>query len=96
MYNDAVFGSVSWSKDETKVVFVAEKVEPASYKNYWEDPDTKAKKKLEGEEEKKNEEEKEPPVYMDEKYKYQTDFGETLVGKKRPGLFVFDITTGTL
>lgn len=37
IYNDAVFGSVSWSKDESKIVFIAEKADPPAFKNYWED-----------------------------------------------------------
>jgi len=34
--------------------------------------------------------------YLDEKYKYLDAFGETLVGKKRPALFVFDLVENTL
>ena len=49
VYNDAIFGGVSWSKDERKIVFIGEKPEPASYKNYWEDPKPAEKKKEEGE-----------------------------------------------
>jgi hypothetical protein len=32
-----VFGNVSWNKPETKIVFIGERSEPASYKNYWEE-----------------------------------------------------------
>ena len=84
-------------------MFIAEKPEPAAYKNYWEDEAPK-KKEEEGkgsgekEEEKKDskEEDKPPVVYLDEKYKYIDDFGETLIGKKRPALFVFDIIENTI
>ena len=88
MYNDSIFGGVAWSRDESKILFIGEKPEPATYKNYWED----AKKKEEGqEEEKKKPEEEKPQAYLDEKYKYMDDFGETLVSKKRPTIFVFDL-----
>jgi hypothetical protein len=99
VYNDAVFGPVAWSCDETKIVFIGERPEPASYKNYWED----AQPKKDGEEDKKNDEEKkadekkpDETKYLDDKYKYLDDFGETLVGKKRPALFVFDLVENTL
>lgn len=36
VYNDVVFGGIAWSEDETKICFVGEKPEPASYKNPWE------------------------------------------------------------
>jgi hypothetical protein len=76
------------------VVFIGERPEPASYKNYWEDaPKAEVKKEEEKEgasEEKKKDEEK-PQILLDEKYKYLDDFGETLVGKKRPAILVFDI-----
>jgi hypothetical protein len=98
VYNDAVFGTVAWSRDETRVVFVGERPEPPSYKNYWEDEQPK-KDKPEGgeaEEEKKAQDDKPPTPQLDEKFKYIDDFGETLVGKKRPGLFVFDLVENTL
>lgn len=37
IYNDSVFGSATWSADQSKIIFVGEKPESASYKNYWED-----------------------------------------------------------
>ncbi len=80
-------------------MFVGEKPEPASYKNYWEDeqPKKDEEDKKEGSEaDKKPSEEKPDTKYLDEKYKYVDDFGETLVGKKRPAVFVFDLTENTL
>ena len=66
IYNDAIFGAASWSKDENKIVFIAEKADPASYKSYWEDqdptkkPESESKDGEEGnQEEKKKEEAKE-------------------------------------
>eukprot|EP00347_Sterkiella_histriomuscorum_P007160 403350033 len=100
VYNDAIFGTVSWSKDETKIVFIGERPEPAAYKNYWED-DNGGKKKDPEEEEKKSEEEKKKEEdkeqhFLDEKYQYTDDFGETLVGKKRPAIFVFNLIENTI
>ena len=90
IYNDAVFGSASWSRDETKIVFVGERPEPATYKNSWVDEQPQAPKK-EGDDEATA-----ATKYLDEKYRYTDDFGETLVGKKRPGVFVFDLVTNSL
>ena len=36
IYNDSVFGGASWSNDETKVAFIAERSD-LTYKNHWED-----------------------------------------------------------
>lgn len=98
VYNNALFGGVSWSRDSTKVVFIGEKPEPASYKNFWEDNDAQDEKarKAAGsnEEEKKKEEEKKPEEevhYLDEKYKYSEDFGETQIGKKKPTIFIYNL-----
>lgn len=41
IYNDAVFGSASWSRDQTKIVFVGEKPDPAAFKMHWEDEQKK-------------------------------------------------------
>lgn len=95
VYNDAIFGSISWSRDETKIAFIGEKPEPAAYKNYWEDEQPKKSEEYEKKREDK-EEEKAPTIYLDEKYKYLDDFGETLIGKKRPAIFIFDLVSNTL
>lgn len=65
LYNDSVFGGISWSKDETKICFIAEVPEPAAYKNPWENKKPEAEEKKaatsgesNAEEEKKKEEEK--------------------------------------
>jgi hypothetical protein len=60
VYNDVVFGGISWSQDESKICFVGEKPEPASYKNLWESkkPEEDEKKSAEEGEDKKKEEEK--------------------------------------
>ena len=59
VYNDSIFGIISWSKDNSKIIFIGEKPEPASYKNYWEDEKEEPKKDdEEGKTEEKKEEEK--------------------------------------
>ena len=66
VYNDVVFGGIAWSQDESKICFIGEQPEPASYKNFWDakKPEEDDKKSAEGEEEKKKEEEKKdkPPT----------------------------------
>ncbi len=89
VYIDPSFGPASWSKDESKIVFVGEKPEPASYKNLWEDEPPK--KEEGGAAEEKKDEKPKDTHWQDEKFEFKDDFGETLVGKKRPTLFVFDL-----
>ena len=50
--------------------------EPVSYKNPWDD---------------KKEEKKEGDHYLDEKFNLKEDFGEAMVGKRNPAIFVYDI-----
>lgn len=75
IYNDAVFGGASWSKDDSKIIFIGERAEPAAYKNYWEDEppkkveEAKVEQENKGEEEKKKEEAKKQHD-LDEKYLY--------------------------
>ena len=61
VYNDVVFGGISWSSDESKICFIGEKAEPASYKNYWENK--KAEEGGDKAEEKKKEDEKKEEHY---------------------------------
>jgi hypothetical protein len=35
MYNDTIFGGLSWSKDNLKVTFVGETPAVSSFKNPW-------------------------------------------------------------
>jgi hypothetical protein len=35
VYNDPVFGGVSWSKDETKIAFISEKPEVKAFRGFW-------------------------------------------------------------
>ena len=61
IYNDVVFGGISWSDDESKLCFIGEIPEPAAFKNPWENKKAEEEKKeaASGEEEKKAEEKKE-------------------------------------
>jgi hypothetical protein len=58
----------------------------ASYKNPWDLP---TQKKEESKDEKKEEN------WQDEKYNYEEDFGELLVGKKKAAIFVYDLISNT-
>ena len=89
VYNDAVFGGVSWAKDLSKVAFVGEVPGVATFKNPW---DSKPKPN----EETKEGEEKSDDHWLDEKFEYEEDFGEMLVGKKKPALFVYDFEENSL
>lgn len=47
VYNDATFGGIKWSPDGTKITFVAEIPEIASYKPFFKDPEEKKEDKKE-------------------------------------------------
>ena len=98
IYNDVVFGGIAWSHDESKICFIGEIPEPAAYKNPWENKKPEEEKKEEEkkeeekkEQEKKKEEEKKEEHFQDEKFLMNRDFGEMLVDKKSPAIFVFDL-----
>jgi hypothetical protein len=73
-------------------VFIGEQQEFANYKNYWEEEPWLKPPPKTPEEEKAREDIR----YFDEKYDYVSDFGETLVGKKRPAIFVYDTVENQL
>lgn len=91
VYADAVFGTVTWSKDLTKIAFVGEVPAPASYKNPWDLPEKKDEKKGDDEKEEQKEEH-----WQEDKFLYDEEFGELLVGKKTAGLFVYDLETNKI
>lgn len=76
IYSDSVFGGISWANDNSKICFIGEVPEPVNYKNPWDD---------------KKEEKKEGDHYLDEKFNLKEDFGEAMVGKRNPAIFVYDI-----
>lgn len=56
IYNDTVFGGVSWSQDGTKIVFIGEVPEVSKYESFFKDPEEPKKEEKAGDEEKKKEE----------------------------------------
>lgn len=89
VYNDAVFGGISWAKDLSKVAFIGEVPAIATYKNPWES-------KPKTDEEKKESDKKADEHWLDEKFEYDEEFGEMLLGKKKPALFVYDFVENNL
>ena len=81
---DVVFGSVNWARDLSKVTFVGEVPAIASYKNPWDLPEAKP------------EEKKEPEHWQEDKYIYEEEFGELLVGKKQAAIFVYDLISNKI
>ena len=88
VYNDSVFGGISWSKDSNKIVFVGEKAEITNYKNCFSDQDQEkeADKKSAGEKSKE----------QNDKFLYSENFGETLGTKIDPVIFIFDLSQNQL
>lgn len=82
VYADAVFGTITWSRDLSKIAFVGEVPAVASYKNPWDLPEKKADDK----------EEKKEEHWQEDKFVYDEEFGELLVGKKTAALFVYDLS----
>lgn len=64
----------------------------ATFKNPW---DSKPKA-AEGEEKKESEPKTAEEHWLDEKFEYDEDFGEILIGKKNPALFVYSFEENTL
>lgn len=93
VYNDTSFGIMNWSKDGSRVVFIGEVPEPASYKNPWAEA---AKKDEEKKDEEKKEEEKKKENWQSDKFVYQEEFGEQNLGKKSPGIFVYHVKDNKL
>ena len=92
IFNDFVFGEISWSKDESKICFIGEIPDPAAYKSPWENkkPEEEKKKEEEKKAGDKKEEDKEEH-WQEDKFLYKRHFGENLTDKTRAGIFVFDL-----
>jgi acylaminoacyl-peptidase len=86
VYNDSVFGGFAWSPDETKIAFVGEVPEVATFKNPFEE--TKKEEESKGEKPEEN--------WQEDKFLYINDFGEGLNGKKQPAIFVFNLIENSL
>jgi hypothetical protein len=90
VYNDTVFGGFAWSTDENKITFVGEVPEIAAYKNPFEEVKKEEKKEEESKADKPEEH------WQEDKFLYANDFGEALVGKKNPAIFVFNLVDSSL
>eukprot|EP00124_Ichthyophonus_hoferi_P002184 Ihof_evm7s139 gene=Ihof_evmTU7s139 len=78
VYTDAFFSCLSWSRDETRLVYAAEAKAPST-RTYWEPtPPAVA-----------GQPESEPGT----EFEYREDWGELFVGKKRSCLFVVNLET---
>ncbi|XP_055998936.1 acylamino-acid-releasing enzyme-like isoform X2 [Ostrea edulis] len=78
---DGQFGSLHWSKDETKLLYVAERKPPKMVSFF----DTKAGEKTDGE----------PPVRGHE-HDFKQDWGEQLISKHNLALNVLDLESGDI
>mmetsp|Transcript_28436 Transcript_28436/g.45795 ORF Transcript_28436/g.45795 Transcript_28436/m.45795 type:complete len:718 (-) Transcript_28436:26-2179(-) len=76
IYGDSVFGGFAWDQSETKLCFVGEELLPKTYHNFF-DPPKKS--------------DKDGGVWYDEKFEYKEQFGEGLLEKGNPILFVYDL-----
>ena len=95
VYNDTVFGGISWSKDSKHIVFIGEKPEVSKYKPFYKDEEEKKEEKKD-EEKKEDDKEKEKEFWQDEKFLLKEHFGETLAAKQNPAVFVFDLESNKL
>ncbi|CAI2385739.1 unnamed protein product [Moneuplotes crassus] len=91
IYNHPVFGGISWSKNNDKITFIAEKKPNEAFTPYW---DNESKKPMTDEEAKKDA--KVPHnyrkwLYNDRKGTQINNFGETLTDKKHPVMVVYDL-----
>ncbi|XP_076680361.1 acylamino-acid-releasing enzyme isoform X2 [Andrena cerasifolii] len=84
VYTDSEFGSLEWSPDKTKVLYIAEKKLPKSEPFYKQKPLKKEK------------EDEESEVSVGNEHIYKPHWGEQLVGKHRPVVVVLDTTTDTI
>ncbi|XP_022176208.1 acylamino-acid-releasing enzyme-like isoform X1 [Myzus persicae] len=86
IYADGEFGTLDWSPDETKIVYIAEKKVPKSEPFYKQKPKATADKDVVDNSE----------TVPGKEYDWSQDWGEQLVGKITPVLVVFDIKTDTI
>ncbi|KAL4112560.1 hypothetical protein QTP88_016318 [Uroleucon formosanum] len=86
IYADAEFGTLEWSPDETKIVYIAEKKVPKSEPFYKQKPKASADK----------DDLDNSDTVPGKEYVWSQDWGEQLVGKITPVLVVCDIKTDTI
>ncbi|CAH1722220.1 unnamed protein product [Aphis gossypii] len=85
IYADGEFGTLEWSPDETKIVYIAEKKIPKS------EPFYKQKSKASAQKDGVNND-----IVPGKEYDWSQDWGEQLVGKITPVLVVCDIKTDSI
>ncbi|GBG25434.1 Acylamino-acid-releasing enzyme [Hondaea fermentalgiana] len=90
VYNDAVFGGIRWSPDGNKVVFVGEEAKPKGYANAFAPDNKEGTKETNTEDETAANKVKEDKPFWEAKYEYEDSFGETLEGKTRASIFLWD------
>lgn len=96
-YNDTVFGGVSWSHDFKRCIFAGEKPEPKFKTHFSDKAPIEEKKDEKASEEKKDEKSsKKEDKAAEDKFLLKESFGETLIDKMNPCLFIFDIENNKL
>ena len=91
IYNDAVFGGITWSKNHDKIIFIAEKEEVAAYTPYWKEDSEEEKTKEQKEKEVKLPHAYEKFLYNGKNSSQANNFGETLTNKKYPVIVVYNL-----
>jgi acylaminoacyl-peptidase len=92
VYNDDLFGGVSWSMSEGKVCFIGEVAAPKKFKSYFEEEAAAGA----GGAAATGSAASEPEVWFDQKYEYKESFGETMDDKVNPAIFVLDVASNKL
>jgi len=87
VYNDALFGGLSWNANETKVCFIGEVPAPKAYSSPF------IPEKVEEGDAAKDKPQK---PSQDNKFLLKENFGETLEEKYDPAIFVFDLEANEL
>jgi len=80
-YSNGFFGGVSWSTDETRVAYVAEKLTPESKSKSYFQPSKPGEK---------------PKSRPGREFLFREDWGEQNTRKSTPSLFIFDLLTKTI
>lgn len=91
IYNDSAFGGIKWSRDKTRIIFIGEKPEIASFIPLFKDEEGNKVNDEDSLNDKKAEDH-----WQDEKFLYKEHFGETLIYKQRPAIFIFDLVLNKL
>lgn len=91
LYNHPVFGGISWSKENDKIVFIAEKKATEAYEPYWDSEFQKEKTEDEKKKDAKVPHSHKKWLYNDKKSGQVNNFGETLTNKTHSVIVVYDL-----